>query len=240
MNQHPLIRQTLVSLALALAIGFPLILWDLTAARFVSASEKKAPAQKKPDQHDHGGASEEEHGAHDDHAKEEKHEHAKAQDSKKEDEHGHEHGKEEKEEEGHGHAHGEGEEEGHGDHEEEEGGARFGPGKAITAANKKDGIQLSEKAIKTLGLSYVAATGDGTFKLPFKTAVFFQDEVGVYRLKNGWHKLIEVQLISKNANEVVIKTSELKSGDQIAKDGVPLLRAAELEAWGGSGDGHGH
>jgi hypothetical protein len=222
MNQHPLIRQTFVSLALALAIGFPLISWDLRAERFAHASEKKALSPKKADQHEHA-AGEEEHDDHDDHAKEEKHEH----------------GKEEKEEKGHGHGHDEGEEEGHGDHEEE-GGTRFGPGKAITAANKKDGIQLSEKAVKTLGLGYVAATGDGTFKLPFKAAVFFQDEVGVYRLKNGWHKLIEVQLISKTTSEVVVKTSELNSGDQIAKDGVPLLRAAELEAWGGSGDGHGH
>lgn len=238
MNQHPLIRQTFVSLALTLAVGFPLISWDLSAERLAHASEKKVSPQKKADQHDHA-AGEEEHGDHDDHAKEEKHEHAKTQDSK-EDEHGHEHGKEEKEEKGHGHGHDEGEEEGHGDHEEEEGGTRFGPGKAITAANKKDGIQLSEKAVKTLGLSYVAATGAGTFKLPFKTAVFFKDEVGVYRLKNGWHKLIEVQLISKTTSEVVVKTSELNSGDQIAKDGVPLLRAAELEAWGGSGDGHGH
>ncbi len=199
MNQHPLIRQALVSLALAIAIGFPLISWDLSAERFAHASDRNVAPQKNADPHDHA-AGEDEHGDHDDHA----------------------------------------EEEGHGDHEEEEGGARFGPGKAITAANKKDGIQLSEKAVKTLGLSYVAATGDGTFKLPFKTAVFFQDEVGVYRLKNGWHKLIEVQLISKTASEVVVKTAELKAGDQIAKDGVPLLRAAELEAWGGSGDGHGH
>ncbi len=226
MNQHPLIRQTLVSLALVLAVGFPLIAWDLRVERFAYASDKKVDSKKKANQHGHS-AGEDEHGDHDDHAKEEKHEHVTAQKSKEE-EHGHEYGKVEKEEKGHG------------DHDEEEGGARFGPDKAITAANKKDGIQLSEKAAKTLGLSYVAASGDGTFKLPFKTAVFFQDEVGVYRLKNGWHKLIEVQLISKTMSEVVVKTSELKSGDQIANDGVPLLRAAELEAWGGSGDGHGH
>lgn len=132
-------------------------------------------------------------------------------------------------------------EEGHGDHEEEENdSARFGPTKAITMANKKDGFKLSEKAIKMLGISYIAVNGNGTFKVPAKSVAFFQDELGVYLFKDGWHKLIEVELVSKNQTEIVIKTEELKTGDQIANDGVPLLRAAELEAWGGSGDGHGH
>ncbi len=149
----------------------------------------------------------------------------------------HEHSETSKEAE---HEHGHNKEEGHDDHHEDEDATRFGPNKAITAANKREGIQLSEKASKTLGLTYVAITGHGTFKVPVQSAVFFQDEVGVYRFKNGWHKLIEVELVSRTTTEVVVKTSELKSGDQIAKNGVPLLRAAELEAWGGSGDGHGH
>lgn len=166
------------------------------------------------------------------HAHEEKEEHGEHGEEEKHDEkstHTHEEGKE-KDEHGHG----------HGGHEEEEGGGRFGPGKAITAASKKDGIQLSEKALKTLGINYVSVTGEGTFKVPLKSVVFSQDEVGIYRFRSGWHKIIDVQLVSKTATEAVIKTSELNSGDQIAKDGVPLLRAAELEAWGGSGDGHGH
>lgn len=219
--------QFLLPLAFMLALGFPVLSLDLV--RYAQAEEEHE------DEHGHeeeGHVSEGEKKKHE-HGEADGHEHAKEKSSKKEDEHAHEEG---------GHDdHGEGEEGGgHGDHEEEEGGTRFGPGKAITAANKKDGIQLSEKATKTLGLSHITATGTGTFKLPFKSAVFFQNEVGIYRLKNGWHKLIEVELISKTTTEVVVKSSELKSGDQVAKDGVPLLRAAELEAWGGSGDGHGH
>lgn len=174
------------------------------------------------------------------HAHDEKSEGHKRDEEKDHDEHGHEEGHDE--ESSHAHEGGENDEHGHGHggHEEEEGGNRFGPGKAITAANKKDGIQLSEKALKTLGVTYGSVTGSGTFKVPLKSVVFSQDEVGIYRFKGGWHKLLEVQLVSKTASEAVIKTSELNAGDQIAKDGVPLLRAAELEAWGGSGDGHGH
>lgn len=128
----------------------------------------------------------------------------------------------------------------HGEEEGEEGGSRFGPGKAIMAANRKDGIKLSETAIKTLGLSYQPISGEGKFSVPAKSAVYSKDELGVYRYRDGWFKFIDVELINKTDAVVMIKTSELKSGDQIVKDGVALLRAAELEAWGGSGDGHGH
>ena len=139
-----------------------------------------------------------------------------------------------------GHAHEDGEEHEEEGEEEEETGGRFGVGKAIVAASRKTGIQLSEKAVKSLGLSYTKLEGGSPFKVPLKCVVFFQKEVGIYRFKNGRYKLVEVELLSKTSTEATVKASELTSGDQIVKDGVPLLRAAELEAWGGSGDGHGH
>lgn len=129
----------------------------------------------------------------------------------------------------------------HGDHEEEEGSGRIGPGKAIIAVSKKDGFQLSKSAVKTLGLSYLPVSESGKgIRLPASCAVYFLDEVGIYRLRNRWFKLIEVELVSNDSREVQIKTDELKSGDEVVKSGVPLLRAAELESQGGSGDGHGH
>ncbi len=133
----------------------------------------------------------------------------------------------------------------HGEHaehaEEEHGATRFGPHKAITAANKKDGIKLSPSALKTLGIESFTLRGNTNRQtLPLKAVVFFQDELGVYRMKDGWFKLIEVSLISKTSTEAIILSDILKSGDHITLNGVPLLRAAELEAWGGSGDGHGH
>lgn len=205
-----------------------IVIIGFAAAFFSPSFGWRSYAGEKHGTHEKGHEHDE-HGEGETHGKEEGHE----EPSK---------GEQHDEEASHGHADGEDDEHGHGhgDHEEEEGGARFGPGKAITAANKKEGIQLSEKASKTLGLTYVEVTGSGTFKVPLKSVVFSQDEVGVYRFKDGWHKIIDVEFVSKTASEAVIKTSKLNSGDKLAKDGVPLLRAAELEAWGGSGDGHGH
>lgn len=134
------------------------------------------------------------------------------------------------------HGHKEGEE----DEEEEEGAASVGPGKAITAASKQTGIQLSEKAVQTLGLKTTTIESQNIHRLSPKAVVSFQDEMGVYRLRSGWYKLIEIEISSKSAQEIVVKSAELKPGDQIVTEGVGLLRVAELEAFGGSGEGHGH
>ncbi len=150
----------------------------------------------------------------------------------------HDHGEQE-------HAHNEeGEERGdehvHEEHEEEECGGRVGPTKAIVEASKKTGIKLSEKAIKALDITTEPINSQNTHKLPLKSLVHFQEEVGVYRQREGWFKLIEVEVLSKNSTEVTVKTQNIKPGDDVAVTGVALLRVAELEAWGGSGDGHGH
>jgi len=189
-------------------------------------AEKKGPPEEHA--HDH----EDEHGHEDE--KEEKDEHAHP--AKKGDEHAH--GAEKEDE--HGHAEEEGEDEhGHGDGHEEEGSSRIGPDKAITAASKKDGIQLAEKAVKRLALASVEAKGPAP-RVPSKSLVFYQGETGVYRLRNGWYKLVDVKVTERGATDSVVRSSELQGGDRIVSEGVPLLRVAEMEAWGGSGDGHGH
>lgn len=222
-------RRLSVILTLALAIYSNAIAADDHGHDHDSPKKKSKAASATKDTHAHSDEHEdgEKKG---DHKEEEKDEHGHAHDEEEsgKDEHG--------EEEGHGDEHGHG----HGE-EEEEGGARVGPGKAITAASKKDGIKLSDKAIQTLGLRYQQIKSEGAHKLPAKAVVYFQGEMGVYRLRNGFFKLIEeIALTSKTSTEVTVKTAQIKSGDQVVIDGVPLLRAAELEAWGGSGDGHGH
>lgn len=133
-----------------------------------------------------------------------------------------------------GHSH---EEEGEG---KEEGSASVGPGKAIPQADKKQGFQLSLSAVQTLGIKFQTIQSQGIHRLPTQALVRFQDESGVYRFKEGWFKLIEIHPLSQSASEITVKTDEIQSGDQVVITGVPLLRVAELEAWGGSGDGHGH
>ncbi len=123
---------------------------------------------------------------------------------------------------------------------EEEASSGIGPGKAVTETSKTLGLKLSEKAIQTLSLHTSAIQSQNTHRLPSKAIVYFQDEAGIYREKDGWYKLIEVEIVSRAGVETTIKSSDLKPGDHLVIDGVPLLRVAELNAFGGAGEGHGH
>ncbi len=117
---------------------------------------------------------------------------------------------------------------GHDDEEESTGGV--GPNNAVTAADEHDGIKLSEKAIQTIGLKTEIWNGDSASG---QTIVYHQDKTSVYRLKDGWYKLVPVTIISKADNLVHITATELVSGDLIATSGVALLRVAELDAFSG-------
>ena len=136
-----------------------------------------------------------------------------------------------KDETGHGHEEGE---------HEEEAPARVGPDQAITAANREEGLQLSPKATLALGLKMQAISREKNHKIPKNAVVYSQDEIGVYRFRRGWFKLVDVQVLTKTASEATIQSDDLTASDQIVIAGVGLLRVADLEAWGGSGDGHGH
>lgn len=108
----------------------------------------------------------------------------------------------------------------HGEEEESTGGV--GPGNAVTAADEHDGIKLSDKAKKVIGLNTEIFGGGDVMK---SALVFHQDHVSVYRFKDDWFKLIPV--------------AELKVGDQVVVSGTALLRVAELDAFS-TESGHSH
>lgn len=115
---------------------------------------------------------------------------------------------------------------------EEAGRPRVGPGMAVLAANEKDGMQFSEAAVRRLGLTFLKATAAEAQLVPLKSVVFFRDEAGVYRVRGGWFKLVEVEVVAKSPREARVRTSEFKPGDRIVVEGAPYLRAAELEILG--------
>lgn len=124
--------------------------------------------------------------------------------------------------------------------EEEEVSSSVGPGNAVTAANPETGFQLSEEALKTLGIKTKTIPTNSTF--PKQAIVTFKDETGVYRLRDGWYKLIEGE-IEPQGNGIRFtpnKRQDLRVGDHIVVEGVPLLRVTELDAFSGGEAGHGH
>lgn len=143
------------------------------------------------------------------------------------------------------HHHGE---ENHGDEHEDETGreeeisSNVGPGFAVIEAQHDRGFKLSEKAHKTLGLELRKIQGTSVLTVPAGSLVFFKDEVGVYRVRDGWIKLIEGETETRGATARFNpkEKSAFKPGDQIVTAGVPLLRVTELDAFSGSEAGHAH
>ena len=163
----------------------------------------------------------------------EKHAHERKQDAAKIP---HSHAKESPEEDSHSGEHADGE------HEADEPSSGVGEGKAVEAASRERGIRLSEKAARTIGIATesVKRVGAGDYALSPQCVVYFQDKKGVYRLRDGWFKLVEVEVVRQLAKGIVIRSDGIKPGDNVVSAGVPLLRVSELEAFGGSGEGHGH
>jgi hypothetical protein len=118
--------------------------------------------------------------------------------------------------------------------------SNVGKGKAIQAASLAKGLRLSERAKQTLGLKFRSIETKSPFRVDSKAIVYHEADVGIYRMRDGWIKLIDVHIIKKNQDGTIFDTRELVLGDQIVTDGVPLLRVAELNAWSEPGESEEH
>lgn len=159
-------------------------------------------------------------------------------DEKSEDDH--DHSDEKKDHEEKDGEHHDGHEHGHegGEHEEEN--SSIGPDKGITIFSAADGFKLSPEAIKNFELLTVKLKNVEPWNIPTSAVLYSGEEINIYRLRNGFYKRIDFSMVSKNEKELKIRTSELKSGDEVVTQGVAFLRTAEIVATGGGPEGHSH
>jgi multidrug efflux pump subunit AcrA (membrane-fusion protein) len=122
--------------------------------------------------------------------------------------------------------------------EGEGGGAKVGPGKAVTEADAKDGMKLSEAAIKRLGIVFQDAARGAVQELPAESLVLSREETAVYRLRGGWIKRVEVRVQARSPKKVTVQSRDLRPGDRIAVAGAPFLRMAELDVFGSGDEGN--
>ena len=104
---------------------------------------------------------------------------------------------------------------------------------AVQETSPERGFRLSKKAVETLELKSAGITTSKTVKIPTSALVYFQDKVGVYRLRDRWYKLIPGTLSEKSQKSSIFQSSDLTAGDQIVTEGVGLLRVADMDAFGG-------
>lgn len=111
---------------------------------------------------------------------------------------------------------------------------RIGPGKAVIAANEKEGIKLSNKAVKGLELKYAPVNGS-QITVERNALIKFQDFLAVYRLRDGWFRMIEIEP-KFQGNHAVFSSKDLQPGDQIVVSNGALLRVVELDVFGPEAD----
>lgn len=106
-------------------------------------------------------------------------------------------------------------------------------GKAVYETSLEKGMRLSEKALKNIEVATTSVSGGTDITLTGEPLVYFQDNVGVYRLRDGWFKLVKVQVVRKAKDLATLRSAELKAGDGVAIKGAGLLRVSEMDAFGG-------
>lgn len=111
---------------------------------------------------------------------------------------------------------------------------RIGPGKAVVAASEKEGIKLSEKAQKTLSLSLTKVSSQ-SITVPVSALISFQDFIAIYRLRDGWYRLVEIEP-TIHGEQATFSSKDLKPDDQLVVSNGGLLRVVELDVFGPEAD----
>lgn len=119
--------------------------------------------------------------------------------------------------------------------------ANVGKEKGITEYNEQEGFKLSPEAQKNFSLKFVELTQKGPWLIPGSAILYAGEEINIYRVRDGFYKRIDFVTVSKQSKgSQVIKSTDLRAGDQIVTEGIGFLRAAEIVATGGAPEGHSH
>lgn len=112
---------------------------------------------------------------------------------------------------------------------------RVGPGKAVIEASEKDGLKISEKALKNLDLEFMTASGGATFSVPTAALVHFQDFSAIYRERSGWFKMVEIEPVVRGS-VAQFSSKDISPGDRIVVRNSGFIRVIELDVFGPEAD----
>ena len=113
--------------------------------------------------------------------------------------------------------------------EEDTSSVRVGPDKAVTEFNTENGFILSKKAYEILEIKMQKLSGESSYIVERNGIVYYQDKIGIYRLRNERFKLVPITILQKKGDQITISSKDLNEGDQIAIQGAGLLRVTELD-----------
>lgn len=112
---------------------------------------------------------------------------------------------------------------------------RVGPGKAVIEASEKEGLKLSEKALKNLELEFLNISDRSTVVVPASSLVHFQDFAAIYRVRGGWFKMVEIEPVM-HGSSAHFASKDILPGDQIVTKNPGLIRVIDLDVFGPEAD----
>lgn len=112
---------------------------------------------------------------------------------------------------------------------------RVGPGKAVLEASEERGLRLAPATLKLLDIKTKPLETVSTISLSVSSLVYFQDFTAIYRERDGWLQMVEIEGEVKGDN-VSFATSELQLGDKVVTQNASLLRVIDLDIFGPEAD----
>lgn len=85
--------------------------------------------------------------------------------------------------------------------------------KAVYEISEKDGFKVSAVGLKNIDVMIKPLVKTRPIVLPATSLVYLKEQIGVYRLRGDWFKLVFVEVERKNESDAQVKSRELNEGD---------------------------
>lgn len=112
---------------------------------------------------------------------------------------------------------------------------RVGPDKAVLDASETEGLRIAPETLKLFDVRMSPIDGREKVAVPATSLVHFQDFSAVYRVRDGWFRMVEIEPEIKN-DTALFSSKEFRKGDQIVVQNAALLRVVELDIFGPEAD----
>ncbi len=102
---------------------------------------------------------------------------------------------------------------------------------AVSAGVKNDdgSFKLPEKSLNILGVKFSKLDSPGPWKVLKSSLTNIKFTKGVYRRYEGDIAFVIVNVVKDMGNEILISSSDLEVGDEIAIEGTTYLRLTEAD-----------
>lgn len=102
-------------------------------------------------------------------------------------------------------------------------------GSPAALKNEDGSFKLSEKSTRQMGINFQKITNSGPWILPHEALVKVKFTTGVYRRYEGDITFVIAKVLKTEGKNIVIESSDLEAGDEVATSGTNFLRLTEAD-----------